>query len=120
MEVYPIKEKIKEVLEEKNKKLGWLLGQIDKSSSWFFKIQAIEDLQFKTILDISDKLEFDFVLDYYKWKGQSVAGFVDEINEPTLKYNLSDTGMELTVTLKGTGKQIDNRFLEIFKTVKGK
>lgn len=112
MAEYPLKEKIKEVLADNDKRLPWLLGELDKSESWWFKLQSIDDLQFKTILKISDVLEFDFIVDYYKWAERSLSAGGYLVNEPQIEYD-EETGM--TVQFKWTGNDAQVNMLKIMK-----
>jgi len=110
MQEYPFTDRVKEQLLLKKRSINWLLGEIDKSNSWFFHIKSMFDLQMKTILEISKIVEFDFIRDYYEWMGNGNL-MVSEpstgyIKEPEMSIQLTIKGASATFT-KNLGKLLD-------------
>jgi len=115
MSEYPFIQKVREKLEEKNKSIGWLLGEINKGTSWFYTIKSISDLHLKTINEFSKLLDFDFVVDFYKWKGEGIEQ-ADGLNEPVGKY-AKQPMITVQITIQGTSTEFTNNFGNVLKVI---
>jgi hypothetical protein len=100
MEDYPFKERVKQKYEAMGKKLPWLLAEIDKSLSWFEKINSISSIQLGVIEQISKALDFDIIIDYYNWCQVNKGGPALQLSEPGHDYR---TKKKFTLQFKVTG-----------------
>ena len=111
MAEYPFIEKVKERVNAKDENIGWFLGEINKSNSWFYGIKSIFDLQLKTIMDISKILDFDFLQDYYAWSNDVLP----TLSEPISRYD-REPEMSIQITVRGPVKTVTTnltKFLEV-------
>jgi len=100
MQDYPVLKIIQEKVKGLNKSIPWLMGEINRSESWFWKIKSIADIQLGVLVDISKAIDFDLVIDFYQWQ----KGSVDErfLIEPALDYK---SAKKLSLQITVTGKQ---------------
>ncbi|MDB4919819.1 hypothetical protein [Mucilaginibacter sp.] len=115
---YPFKEKI----EQKSKELGrtrvWLCAEIGKSESWYFQMESILELQFKVVMQISKALEFDFIVDYYKFLERNALPVSNSVNDPHVPYPNKENSMKVQITISGTDKSFSKGFGKIIETLR--
>jgi hypothetical protein len=118
MSEYPFVEVIKRQLEAQGKKLPWFLGEIDKSSRWFYGLKSIEELQLKTINAISKTLDFDLIEDLYKWQGKKLTSKGGLLEDPALNYKSEqEPTITVQINIKGTNKKFGSDFGKVLKAI---
>lgn len=95
---YPFLERIKEILDAKEKTLKWLAAEIDKSDRWFYNISDFSKLQFSDIEKISSVLEKNFLADFNNWRhDHEPSAYL--LNEPGEVYKKEKPAKRVTIQL---------------------
>lgn len=110
---YPFLERINQALDEKNKTLKWLAGEIKRTDRWFYTIKAFEKVEFGIIEKISDLLEINFKADYDQWrKANNIS--VPVLAEPDHSYEINRS-ISVNIKIKGTPEAIGKSFTDLIK-----
>ncbi|WP_345212048.1 hypothetical protein [Mucilaginibacter gynuensis] len=90
-------------MANKGKPVPWLLTEIGQSQRWLDGITEIENLKLGVIFKISKALEFDFLVDYYKWLDINDVPVRQVLAEPESVYKKEVRKEDITFTLTVRG-----------------
>jgi hypothetical protein len=116
---YPFKKKIEQKFKELGRSRVWLCSEIGKSESWYFQMESILELQFKVVMQISKALDFDFIVDYYKFLQRNELPPAMLAHEPNARYaNPRESNIKVQITISGSDQSFSTGFGKIIETLR--
>ena len=113
---YPFLEKIKKLLEGKEKTIVWLAGQVGLSTKTIYNTVDINTASLEYTLKLSKILQFDFLKDYNEWLIENHQSPISTVNEPPGVYE-AQKGLTVEVKVTGSYNAIGLHFADFLKAL---
>lgn len=113
--IYPLLDKVLLKIGQKKLRKLEFVAELGKSDRWLEQIESIDKIQFGVLMDMSRILDFDFILDYYQFRGWIKGEEGNMVAEPEMFYG-KDKKISVSINVEGSSENIGQIIEKLIKT----